>query len=165
MKTIYLVRHAKSSWKNSEIEDFDRPLNTRGKRDISLMSDRFAKRDQCPERFISSPAKRAKKTAIALAKAFGLSKEAVILEPSLYQFSEISPHLELIWRQSDEVNEICIVAHNHSLNELANYLSGGAVSHLVTLSIVKLNFAVLRWTDIQESTGNLIYHDYPKKYI
>lgn len=165
MKTVFLIRHAKSSWKNPGQDDFDRPLNQRGKADLLNMSERFSKRENCPEFIYASPAKRTKKTAVGLAKSFGLSKTDVIFEPRLYQFSTINAHLELIWQQEDEASTICIVGHNNSLNDLANYLSGESVSHLVTLSIVKLEFNSNKWLDVQEGTAKLIYHDYPKKNI
>ena len=79
MKTIIIVRHAKSSWDDHTITDFDRPLNDRGKHDAPIMAERLLKKYPRIEAFISSPAKRALKTAAIFAKAYGLEKEEVQL--------------------------------------------------------------------------------------
>src|SRR5687768_14565502 len=85
MKTVLLVRHAKSSWDDISLSDFDRPLNDRGKKNAPEMAERLSNKDVPIDAFISSPAKRAKKTAEVFAKAYKHDKEDVILVPSLYE--------------------------------------------------------------------------------
>jgi phosphohistidine phosphatase len=75
MKTLILVRHAKSSWKNISLDDFDRPLNKRGKKDAQLMGKKLKERQVVPDLILSSPAKRARKTAKAFAKAIAFPKK------------------------------------------------------------------------------------------
>jgi phosphohistidine phosphatase SixA len=85
LKRLTLVRHAKSSWKDPELTDFDRPLSKRGKRDAPLMGERLAGRDSRPELILSSPAKRARKTAKLMARKLELAADRLILEAEIYE--------------------------------------------------------------------------------
>ena len=100
MKTIILVRHAKSSWKDPGLDDFDRPLNKRGKRNAPFMGGKLKKRDILPDLVLSSPAKRAKKTAIAVAKALGYPKKEIkeSLEISLWVETAVTTLRRESWR-------------------------------------------------------------------
>ena len=80
-KILFLVRHAKSSWDNEALPDFERPLNERGKKDAPKMATRLKDKNIIINAFISSPAKRAKKTAELFIKEFGGNKEEIILIP------------------------------------------------------------------------------------
>ena len=84
MKFVLIVRHAKSSWDNFSVADFDRPLNDRGKEDGPKMAKRLLDQKISIDTFISSPAKRAKKTATLFAHEYGLKKDDIILVPELY---------------------------------------------------------------------------------
>src|SRR5690349_9793579 len=84
MKTILLVRHAKSSWENFSVTDEERPLNDRGKKNAPEMAKRLLKKNIAIDAFISSPAKRAKTTAEYFAEEYGVSKKKIILIPELY---------------------------------------------------------------------------------
>ena len=84
MKHLLLVRHAKSSWDNFSVKDFDRPLNERGKKDAPVMAKRLLKKDIMIDAFISSPAKRARKTAEAFVKEYKGNKEPIIFLDELY---------------------------------------------------------------------------------
>ena len=77
MKTIILVRHAKSSWKNPRLDDFERPLNKRGRRDAPLMGEKLKERQILPDLILASPAKRARKTADLIAKAIGYPRKNI----------------------------------------------------------------------------------------
>src|SRR5688500_8491813 len=85
MKTVLLVRHAKSIWDDISLSDFERPLNDRGKKNAPEMAERLLEKGIAIDIFISSPAKRAKKTADIFAKTFKQDKEEVILVPELYE--------------------------------------------------------------------------------
>ena len=84
MKTIILVRHAKSSWKDPGLNDFDRPLNKRGKKNAPLMGQKLKERQVMPDLVLSSPAKRARKTATAIAKAVGYPKKRIVFDDNMY---------------------------------------------------------------------------------
>src|SRR5690349_23982939 len=95
MKTLLLVRHAKSSWDAAGLDDFDRPLNERGKKDAPEMAKRIKDRNIHPDLFLSSPAKRAHKTAKLFAEEFGISKSEISLKEKLYGAS-ITAFLETL---------------------------------------------------------------------
>ncbi|NNK13684.1 MAG: histidine phosphatase family protein, partial [Desulfofustis sp.] len=87
MKYLYLIRHAKSSWSDPSLSDFDRPLNKRGKRDLPVMGQRMVAYEPKPELIISSPAKRALRTARGIGRALGFRKQEIVLNEELYTFS------------------------------------------------------------------------------
>ncbi|HEX5026962.1 MAG TPA: histidine phosphatase family protein, partial [Agriterribacter sp.] len=84
MRSVLFIRHAKSSWDNASVSDFDRSLNERGKKDAQEMAKHLINRKVPLDSFISSPAKRAKKTAVFFSKAYGLHESALLLKPELY---------------------------------------------------------------------------------
>ena len=100
MKTIILVRHAKSSWKDLSLDDFDRPLNKRGKRNAPFMGKELKKRQIMPDLILSSPAKRARKTAVAIAKAIDYPKKKIKYNENMYHTSA-SYLLEMVRNQDD----------------------------------------------------------------
>ena len=84
MKTLFLIRHAKSSWDDTALPDKDRPLNDRGKRDAPKMGKRLAKRDVKPDLILSSPAKRALTTAEIIAKKLDYKLKDIVVDDRLY---------------------------------------------------------------------------------
>ena len=91
MKTVILVRHAKSSWKDSSLKDYDRPLNKRGKRDAPFMGKKIREREILPDLILSSPAKRARKTAIRVAEEIGYPKEKIQYDDKMYHSVTTEP--------------------------------------------------------------------------
>lgn len=162
MKRLYLVRHAKSSWKNPELRDFDRPLNKRGKRDAPLMGQRLKKAGECPDLIISSPAKRAAKTAKILAREIGYPSEDIRWLDSLYG-AGTQTMLEIVGDLGDSVGSVMLVAHNPGLTFFAEHLTGVAVENIPTSGVFTVDFDLASWKGIHESEGKLVFFDYPKK--
>ena len=108
MKYLYLIRHAKSSWSDPSLSDFDRPLNKRGKRDAPFMGGRMASFAQRPEMMVSSPAKRARTTARIIGTQIGFSKKDIVLIKKLYTFSS-APLLEVIRKTEDSISTLALV--------------------------------------------------------
>ena len=142
MKSVLVLRHAKSSWKHSELADHDRPLNKRGKRDAPLMGRLLKKEDLVPEIIISSTATRAGATAEAVAKASGYKGE-VVLDKSLYAAGP-DAYLGVM---HDMSNEYLIVCHNPGLEELVELLTG-EIHVMPTCSLVHIKLRVDKWSDI-----------------
>ena len=107
MKTLYVVRHAKSSWDQEDLSDFDRPLNERGLKNAPEMAQRLMEGSTIPQLIISSPAKRAISTARILAKEFGISEDAIKQEASIYE-GDRSDLARLISRQNPDIDTIMI---------------------------------------------------------
>lgn len=162
-KILYLVRHAKSSWKDASLDDFDRPLNKRGKRDAPEMGRRLAKEDIVPKLIISSPAERAKKTALAIAKAVGYDTSNIQWEENLYHARPVDL-LRQVHTASDQSNSLMLIGHNPGLTDFCNDLSPEEIENIVTVGIVCLKFEVDKWKGISlAKTGKLAWYDYPKK--
>jgi phosphohistidine phosphatase len=164
MKKIYLIRHAKSSWKDEILDDFLRPLNKRGKRDAEFMGKRLKMFDVYPDAIIASSAKRSEKTAKALAKALEFDKKKIIYTKSLYE-SSFETFFSLIHRLDDTYKEVFIVAHNPAITEVGERLSGAILSNIPTCAIVCLSFDVNHFRDIEEESGHILFFDYPKKHL
>lgn len=161
MKTLYLVRHAKSSWKFPELEDFDRPLNGRGKRDAPMMGQRLRQAGVCPQLILSSPAQRTRKTARALAKAMGYSSD-IRHDDALYDASS-EQLLAAVQTVDDTVTTLLLVGHNPELTELVNQLTSHSIDNVVTAGVVSITFSVDHWSEVALGAGQFEKYDYPKR--
>jgi len=164
MKKIYLIRHAKSSWKDVTIDDFERPLNGRGKRDVAFMGKRLKMFEVMPDLIYTSPAKRAEKTAKEIAKEIACDKKKIKLNDTLYEGSYES-YLDLIHTIDDHYSSIFIIAHNPTITEVGERLSGAILSNIPTCAIVCISFDVESFKEITEESGHILFFDYPKKHL
>lgn len=158
MKTLYMVRHAKSSWKHDVI-DHERPLKGRGKRDGVLVSKYLKKHVPPPQRIITSDAQRALSTAIYMKEAFGIADENFITNHDLYDFSGQSV-FNIIKSLPDELDRVLIVGHNHAFTSVANMLGNTYIDNVPTTGFVHLEFDVNHWKDIV--TGKTISTVFPR---
>ncbi|QIR74830.1 histidine phosphatase family protein [Sulfurospirillum diekertiae] len=164
MKKIYLIRHAKSSWKDETIDDFERPLNSRGKRDVAFMGKRLKLFDVKPDIIYTSPAKRAEKTAKELVKEMNYDKKKIKLIDTLFE-SSYEQYMELIHATDDHYSSIFIIAHNPTITEVGERLSGAILSNIPTCAIVCISFEVESFKEITEESGHILFFDYPKKHL
>ncbi len=139
------MRHAKSSWSDPKIADFDRPPNKRGRRDAPLMGQWIATHLPAPDRVVSSPARRARETAEAVVAALRRPPATIVWEPRLYAASRL-PLLAVIREQPDSAGHVLLVAHNPGLTELANTLCNDSLENLPTAAIYSLNLPLDRWS-------------------
>lgn len=163
MKKIYLIRHAKSSWSDESLSDFERPLNGRGKEDVVFMGARLKKYHVKPSLIYSSPAKRAFKTAKELAKAIDYDKKDIECIENLYE-SSYENYLELIHSTKDKHSSLFIIAHNPTITEVGERLSGAILTNIPTCAIVCIAFEVESFKEITEESGHILFFDYPKKH-
>lgn len=160
MKTLYLIRHAKSSWKDSSLDDFDRPLNKRGMNDAPLIGKYLHSQKIEADVIISSPAKRTELTARIIANKIKFGRE-IIFEPTIYEASYFDL-LKIIHSIENCVNQLILVGHNPSLNELANFLIEVRIENIPTAGVVAISFDI-EWKEIIEKSGRLLFFVYPKK--
>jgi phosphohistidine phosphatase len=146
MKTLYLVRHAKSSRDDPMRVDRDRPLNERGNRDAPKMGKRLAKCRATPDLILSSPARRALATAEIIARKLDYERSRIVVDDRLYGVG-VDAVLTLIRRLDDSVGCAMLVGHNPELTELAHRLSGKIV-HLPTCAVAEFTFDTNRWARI-----------------
>jgi len=150
VKKILLMRHAKSSWKDSDLTDHERPLKKRGKKDAEKMGKLLKKKKLIPELILSSTAKRAKQTAEIIVDSCKCKAEIVLLD-SLY-LAEPSLILETIEDVKDKHKTIMVVGHNPGIEAFLQILDG-KVESLPTGSVAYLSAKVKNWKDLAEDDG------------
>jgi len=161
MKSLYLIRHAKSSWSDPGLADHDRPLNKRGRRDVPVMAQCFASSGPVPDMIISSTARRARKTARGIGKGVGFKKHDILLLKPLYTFSG-EALLTVIKSVDNTVNVLAVVGHNYGLTDCAEFLCGEELGNIPTCGIVLIEFDIDDWKDLPGGKGRLVQFDYPK---
>lgn len=164
MKTLYLVRHAKSSWKDGSLLDIDRPLNSRGKRDAPFMGEVLAQKGIQVDLLVSSPAKRARKTAVAFAKALDYPKAQIKINPAVYEAS-VEDLFSIIRSWEDRLNFVLLFGHNMSYTLFANLYTKHLLDNVPTTGIVAIEFDTDKWNTITTQNGQMLFFEYPKKYI
>ena len=161
MKTLLLIRHAKSSWDNIALSDFDRPLNDRGKKDAPVMAKRIKERKIKIDLFLSSPAKRAKKTAENFIDVFGAKEKNLILIPSLYEASTKN-FFEVVENINDKNDVVALFSHNPGITDFVNSLTEKYVDNMPTCSVFAVKIKTKNWEDFRKAEKELLFFDYPK---
>ena len=146
MKTLFLMRHAKSSWDDDDLRDVDRPLAPRGMRDARKMGKRLAKRDKKIDLILSSPAVRARATAQLLAKKLGYKPKKIIVDDRLYAATE-RDLLAVIRALDNKLRRVILVGHNPELTALARRFSSD-ITQLPTSAIAEFKFDTRSWSDV-----------------
>lgn len=164
MKTLLLIRHAKSSWDNQGVSDFDRPLNDRGKHDAPVMGKRLSARNLMPDVILSSPAKRAKKTAKILAGEIEFDQDDIVYVDRLY-LADIPEMIHAILAYNNDADVLALVGHNPGMTDFSNLLAPCKIDNVPTCGIVTIEFAIDSWDSIEITKGKLIDFDYPKRDV
>ena len=146
MKTLYMARHAKSSWKY-DLPDHQRPLKKRGHNDATMASEKARVEHKPPQKIISSDANRAQTTAMYFKNAFGIGDDHFELNHDLYDFSGQSV-MEIIKNLDDSLDRVMIVGHNHAFTSIVNMLGNEYIDNLPTSGFVMIKFPVDSWKDI-----------------
>ena len=162
MKTLTIVRHAKSSWADTSLRDHERPLNKRGFRDAPEMGRRIGEHGIRPSLIVSSPAVRAWSTAKAVAKAINYPYEFLEKEPDLYHAS-VERILDVICAQDERCNNLMLVGHNPGFTDFANFLVPGLTHNLPTAGVVSVELETDDWRLYDRPSTKLLVHDWPKK--
>jgi phosphohistidine phosphatase len=150
VKRLLILRHAKSSWADSSISDWQRPLNERGRRDAPRAGQWLRERSLVPDVIITSDAVRARTTAEAVAEAAGYSQE-IIVEPSLYH-AKPADLLAVLRGVRSEARTVLVVGHNPGLEELVQQLTGEG-HDLPTAALVHIAMAIAGWGEITTATA------------
>jgi phosphohistidine phosphatase len=163
MKTLCLIRHAKSSWNHPEIDDFDRPLEPRGETDAAVVGKWLYEKKFIPDQILSSPANRAISTAKILADELHYPIEDIITESSLYEAS-VEDLLAAIKQVDNKYSTLLVVAHNPGLTWLANYLAEDHLINLHTCGVYCITFETDQWEEITEADSQHVFSDEPSKH-
>lgn len=163
-KTIYLVRHAKSSHDNPDLIDFDRPLSKRGHQDAKFMSGVLKRRGISPEVMISSPSKRTVQTSNYFKDALYKDYLKLELDSNLYRCSPMTL-IHRLSTLSDTKNSVMIFGHNPATTKAANFLQEDTLfQNVPTCGIVAIEIKVNSWAKVQKVKGSLQFFEYPKKH-
>ena len=163
MKTLYLVRHAKSYWGDQSLPDFERPLNKRGKRDAPFMGEVLNDKKVRPDLIICSPAKRTRKTALEIAERLRYPDKKILFDENLYEASS-NTILEIIKNIDDKFDSVMIFGHNPGLTLLNNYISDKYLDNIPTCGIVALQ-SDKKWSEIGKNSCSHLFFEYPKLYL
>ena len=161
MKTLTLVRHAKSDWSDTSLSDRDRPLNRRGERDAPDMGKRIVGHGIRPSLIVSSPAVRAWTTAKIVAREIGYPLEFLQRDDSLY-LASLDDLLDVVVAQDDGFNSLMVVGHNPGMTDFANFLQPGLTNNLPTAGVVSVNIDQDHWGLHAQPATELVAWDYPK---
>ncbi|MFT4663562.1 MAG: phosphohistidine phosphatase [Polaribacter sp.] len=164
MKIIYLTRHAKSSWSDGTLRDFDRPLNGRGKRDAPFMANLIKGKGILPDRLISSPANRAITTAGHFAEALGIDPANIEKKQDIYEAYPETLH-EIVTSINDDLNTVFLFGHNPGFTSYANRYASEYIPNMPTCSIVCLSSSAESWSKIDPSNTKVTAFFYPKQYL
>ncbi len=163
MKTLFLLRHAKSSWSDPRLDDSERPLNKRGLKNAPTMGQRFKSRQETLDRVLTSPAVRASTTARLFVEASGHASTIITEEPELY-FSGIHSIEEIIVKQDERIQSLMLVFHNPDITHFANTIDATSrIFNVPTCGLIKLLCDIDDWRDWSASSSEREYFDYPKK--
>ena len=164
MKTLYLVRHAKSSWAIEDITDKDRPLKGRGIRDARLISTYLGKtmNELMNIRLCSSSATRAHHTALIFAQNFGIPAGQITLVDELYHCKWEDIHEEVKGTE-DEVDTLFLFAHNPGITEYVNEITNAGIKNVPTTGVAGVEFDSIRWSTIPKE-GKCMLFEYPKRF-
>lgn len=161
MKTLTLVRHAKSSWKDNALSDHDRPLNKRGERDAPVMGQRIVAAGIRPSLILTSTANRALTTARIVAAELSYPPEFLQREKALY-LASVDDMLDVLVAQDNGFNNIMLFGHNPGMTDFANYLVPGLTHNLPTAGVVSVNINSDDWSLYERPKADLVLYDFPK---
>lgn len=164
MKTLTIVRHAKSSWKYPDLADFDRPLNKRGKNDAPLAARRLKKKGISPDLIITSPANRALTTAKLIIKEIDYAKKSLVTDKRVYM-ADGEEILELLRQVDNNYKDVFIVGHNPTMTDVTNDLTNGSIENIPTCGMARISLDIESWNDLALGMGQLVLFDYPKKHL
>lgn len=162
MKTLYVVRHAKSSWDDDSLADFDRTLNERGKTDAPRMGKRLREKNIHPTLLLTSPANRALSTCKKIADQLNYAKDKIKTERDFYHAGS-EDILNILKDLKDKHSVVMIFGHNPGLTDFVNDLGEDVnIDNIPTCGVVAFNINIETWKDLSWGKGEFIFFDFPK---
>ena len=161
MKTLYLVRHAKSSWSHPGLSDFNRPLIDTGIKRNRKIIRYLNEKSVSVDLIISSPAVRTLETAKLIATGIDYPIENIYQEPALYE-AGLHDFLNVIYVAPDEINSLMVVGHNLTITYVANFFLGPDIEMLPTSGVVAISFETEHWSEIPSVKPEQLFVVFPK---
>ena len=150
MKTLFILRHAKSSWHDAELSDYDRPLNKRGKRDAPRMGEHLRQYGLIPDLILTSSAKRARKTASKVAKACGYTRKVKRLDA--FYHAPPGVYFETLQALPDTYPRVMVIGHNPTMEQLVMHLTG-QIERMPTTALAHIELTIQRWEELDFYSG------------
>ena len=161
MKTLLLIRHAKSAWDDPSLSDFDRTLTDHGKADARRMAKRLEEKSLKIDSFVSSSAKRARKTARIFMKELHRDTKDLKLLPSLYEASQ-KDFYDAVERLDDKYKTVALFSHNPGITDFANALKCTPVYDMPTCSVYAVTVKTKHWKDFRSADKKFLFFDFPR---
>lgn len=162
LKSLYILRHAKSSWDEPDKDDVDRALISRGVNDAYLMAKKLKSTLKNTDRVISSPANRALHTAVIFSKELDINFDRIEINPNVYEASE-AIIIKIIKNLPDDLNNVLLVGHNPTFTNLANRFISPPVDNIPTAGMVGITFNVSNWNELSREKVKSYFFEFPKK--
>jgi phosphohistidine phosphatase len=163
MRRLTLIRHAKSSWDDASLSDFERPLNPRGHKNAPLMATVLQQQGIRLDLILSSPATRARSTAEYIASGLAYPPEQLRFIDELYG-ADSATLLRVVHGLPDAAQHVALVAHNPGLTDFCNLLGAAGIDNLPTCAVATIRFEVAAWQAVNRDSGVLERYEYPRKY-
>jgi phosphohistidine phosphatase len=163
MKTVYIVRHAKSSWADMSMKDIDRPLNGRGRRDAPFMSSKCEELKYIPELIITSNATRAQETCKYFIDRFNLNDAQIQVNPKLYHAPE-DTYFEEGQLIDESISSVMMFGHNPGITYLANTVTDNYIDNVPTCGVLVIKSTAKTWSELDTMNSQLLNFIYPKMY-
>jgi phosphohistidine phosphatase len=164
MKQLYLIRHAKSSWKDSSLRDIDRPLNKRGKRDAPFMAAKMLAKGMQVDTICSSPSRRTQATAEAFAEALDYPFDAIQWNRAVYE-ATATGLMRVIQAWPDNWHTVALFAHNFACTDFANYYADPILDNVPTTGVVHIHFDIQHWAQINLNNGKILDFEHRRLYF
>jgi len=161
MKTLYIVRHAKSSWEYEGVKDIDRPLKERGINDAYLISNVLQKKISTPDVFIASCANRALHTGMIFCYTFNFPLANLRISKSLFNFSD-GYLIKTVKALDDGFDSAIIFSHDHGISDFVNKFGSIHLDNVPTCGVIGIKFDTNHWKDIK--SGKTFLTEFPKNY-
>lgn len=161
MKQLIITRHAKSSWNNDTLSDFQRPLNKRGTRDAPMMAERLTTRGPKPQLVVSSTAVRALQTTELIMPVLAIDNTTLLTTDSIYE-APLAALEKAISTLPDNVSVAMLVGHNPGVSSLGNHLCSQANLQMPTCAMACFKLDIEKWHDTYRDCATMLWYDYPK---
>ena len=162
MKTLILVRHAKTEPLHTQIKDFERNLMNKGVKDAHLVSLKLLEKEIIPDLIITSPARRAVETAEIFAQNFDYPKKNIVVNQLIYDHYTTNDFIKILGTVHNKHDKIMVFGHNPSFEILAYRFTNEFNKHLPTTGLIGIHFDVKSWKEIEAGKGKFLFFYYPK---
>ncbi|CAA0081432.1 Phosphohistidine phosphatase SixA [Zhongshania aliphaticivorans] len=164
MKTLYLLRHAKSDWDDDEISDADRPISKRGKKDCQLIANELQRSEHHFSHVYCSPARRAQDTLKRFQACANVFDSAEIVHESAIYTFEAEELQSWLKELPQSIERALLIGHNPALADLANYLYDGKIGHIGTCTFIELEINIEYWDQLRADSAKLSGIIRPKQF-